>query len=53
MPDNELSIPVLHIDLEGITHAVLALLGELGVGVEGAMDRDEKKRQMAPLEVRQ
>ncbi len=53
MPDNEVSIPVLHIDLEGITHAVLALLGELGVGLEGAMDRDEKNRQMAPLEVRQ
>jgi transcription-repair coupling factor (superfamily II helicase) len=53
MPDNEVSIPVLHIDLEGITRAVLSLLGELGVGGDGEMDSDEKKRQMAPVEVRQ
>jgi transcription-repair coupling factor (superfamily II helicase) len=53
MPDNEVSIPVLRIDLEGITDAVLALLAELGVGGEAAVDTVDKKRQMPAVEVRQ
>ena len=53
MPDNEISIPVLRIDLEGIREAVLELLADLGVVPSDSMDSTEKKRQMTPVEVRQ
>ena len=38
LPDNEVSIPVMRIDLEGITEAVLALLAELGAAITPAVD---------------
>jgi transcription-repair coupling factor (superfamily II helicase) len=50
LPDNEISIPVLRIDLEGIREAVLGLLADLGLGQSASMDSAEKKRQMTPLE---
>ncbi|HUE40240.1 MAG TPA: transcription-repair coupling factor, partial [Candidatus Binatia bacterium] len=50
LPDNEISIPVLRIDLEGIRDAVLGLLADLGLGQSASMDSAEKKRQMTPLE---
>src|SRR5258706_2808539 len=53
LPDNEVAIAVDRIDLAGIVDAVLALLRTLGVGLEPAVDTEEKKRQMTPLEVRQ
>ena len=53
LPDNEISIPVLRIDLEGIREAVLELLADLGVVPSDSMDSTEKKRQMTPVEVRQ
>jgi transcription-repair coupling factor (superfamily II helicase) len=53
LPDNEISIPVLRIDLEGIREAVLELLADLGVLPSDSMDSAEKKRQMTPVEVRQ
>jgi transcription-repair coupling factor (superfamily II helicase) len=53
LPDNEISIPVLRIDLEGIREAVLELLADLGVVPSDSMDSAEKKRQMTPVEVRQ
>jgi transcription-repair coupling factor (superfamily II helicase) len=52
LPDNEISIPVLRIDLEGIREAVLELLDALGVGPADGMDSAEKKRQMTAAEVR-
>jgi hypothetical protein len=52
LPDNEISIPVLRIDLEGIREAVLELLRDLGVGLPDAMDSAEKNRQMTAAEVR-
>jgi transcription-repair coupling factor (superfamily II helicase) len=45
-PDNEVSVPVLRIDLQGMVEGVLALLAELGVELQGRVDRKEKTRQM-------
>jgi hypothetical protein len=47
-----LSYLVFKIHLVANTHAVLSLLGELGVG-EDEMDREEKKRLKSAQEVRQ
>ncbi|MET0153201.1 MAG: transcription-repair coupling factor, partial [Candidatus Binatia bacterium] len=46
-PDNEVSLPVLRIDLQGIVEGVLALLSELGVEPADRVDTREKTRQMA------
>ena len=46
-PDNEVSVPVLRIDLQGIVEGVLALLSELGVEPADRVDTGEKTRQMA------
>jgi transcription-repair coupling factor (superfamily II helicase) len=46
-PDNEVSIPVLRIDLPGIVEGVLELLSELGVGRADAVDMKEKTGTMA------
>jgi hypothetical protein len=46
-PDNEVSAPVLRIDLPGIVESVLELLAELGVAPAEAMDTGEKTRKMA------
>jgi hypothetical protein len=46
-PDNEVSIPVLRIDLPGIVDGVLELLAELGFGVGAAVDMKDKTGRMA------
>jgi transcription-repair coupling factor (superfamily II helicase) len=46
-PDNEVSVPVLRIDLPGIVEGVLELLAELGVEPADAVDTKEKTRKMA------
>jgi transcription-repair coupling factor (superfamily II helicase) len=46
-PDNEVSIPVLRIDLPGIVEGVLELLTELGVKPASAVDMKEKTGTMA------
>ncbi|MGH7899144.1 MAG: TRCF domain-containing protein, partial [Candidatus Binatia bacterium] len=46
LPDGELAIPVLRIDLEGISAAVVSVLRALGLAESAEMDTKEKKLQM-------
>jgi transcription-repair coupling factor (superfamily II helicase) len=48
LPDNEVAIPVLRIDLEGITQSVLALLAELGVAEPPPVDKSATELNSVP-----
>jgi transcription-repair coupling factor (superfamily II helicase) len=45
LPDNEVAFPVPHIDLGGITEAILGLLHDLGVDTSGGLDTPEENGQ--------
>ena len=48
LPDNEVAIPVLRIDLEGITQSVLALLAELGSAETPTVDKSATELNSVP-----